>query len=126
MTARICVTDILKSLGKVFSICEEVVGIAKWLTLRKSVFVNSVVYWDLLTPEGKGHCCFKTSGSYNQSVQCHIPEGWNPQLHHCQDVRTCFGKFSSNLFLARIAVRLLLYVRLGTCFPRRHIVPSFV
>jgi hypothetical protein len=37
--------------GGVFSICEKVVGIAKWLTLRKSVFV--VVYWDLLTPEGK-------------------------------------------------------------------------
>lgn len=37
----------------VFNICEVVVGIAKWLTLRKSVFVNNVVYWDLLTPEGK-------------------------------------------------------------------------
>jgi hypothetical protein len=37
----------------VFSVCEEVVGIAKWLTLRKSVFVNNVVYWNLLTPEGK-------------------------------------------------------------------------
>jgi hypothetical protein len=37
----------------VFSICEEVVDIAKWLTLRKSVFVNNVADWNLLTPEGK-------------------------------------------------------------------------
>jgi hypothetical protein len=57
MTARICVTDILKPLGEGrkggVQQSEEVEGVAKWLTLRKSVFVNNVVYWDLLTPEGK-------------------------------------------------------------------------
>jgi len=86
MTARICVTDILKPLreeGGVFSICEEVVGIAKWLTLRKSVFVNNVVYWDLLTPEGKDTVASKHQDPYNQSVQCHILGGWNPWLHDC-------------------------------------------
>ena len=36
-----------------FYMYEEVVGITKWLTLRMSVFVNNVVFRDLLTPESK-------------------------------------------------------------------------
>jgi hypothetical protein len=55
ITAGICVTDIEATGGGggMFSMYEEVECVAKWLTLRRSVFVNNVVYWDLLTHEGK-------------------------------------------------------------------------
>jgi hypothetical protein len=67
-------------------------SLGQWLSAYGNVSVAFILkcVWPFLDPwflKTKVNCSFEMSETTCSVVQCHIPEDWNSQWHHCQNLK---------------------------------------